>query len=62
MWWWCFTQAVEQKQVLAQGTQGVPPGMAQMSEEEDLQAAEEVSKDLMNLHLSFNQISLVPNH
>ncbi|KAG1937685.1 paramyosin-like protein [Pimephales promelas] len=34
--------AVEQKQVLAQGTQGVPPGMAQMSEEEDLQAAEEL--------------------
>uniref|UniRef100_A0A672N3M6 Coiled-coil domain-containing protein 93 n=1 Tax=Sinocyclocheilus grahami TaxID=75366 RepID=A0A672N3M6_SINGR len=32
---------VEQKQVLAQGTQGVPPGMAQVSEEEDLQAAEE---------------------
>ncbi|XP_067300366.1 coiled-coil domain-containing protein 93 isoform X4 [Pseudorasbora parva] len=36
------TQAVEQKQVLAQGTQGVPPGMAQVSEEEDLQAAEEL--------------------
>ncbi|XP_016142169.1 coiled-coil domain-containing protein 93 isoform X2 [Sinocyclocheilus grahami] len=34
--------AVEQKQVLAQGTQGVPPGMAQVSEEEDLQAAEEL--------------------
>lgn len=33
---------VEQKQVLAQGTQGVPPGMAQVSEEEDLQAAEEL--------------------
>ncbi|RXN31371.1 coiled-coil domain-containing 93 [Labeo rohita] len=33
--------AVEQKQVLAQGAQGVPPGMAQVSEEEDLQAAEE---------------------
>ncbi|KAK2904821.1 hypothetical protein Q8A67_006620 [Cirrhinus molitorella] len=34
--------AVEQKQVLAQGMQGVPPGMAQVSEEEDLQAAEEL--------------------
>uniref|UniRef100_A0A8C2KTH8 Coiled-coil domain-containing protein 93 n=1 Tax=Cyprinus carpio TaxID=7962 RepID=A0A8C2KTH8_CYPCA len=36
------SKAVEQKQVLAQGTQGVPPGMAQVSEEEDLQAAEEL--------------------
>ncbi|XP_051998451.1 coiled-coil domain-containing protein 93 [Xyrauchen texanus] len=34
--------AVEQKQVLAQGTQNVPPGMTQVSEEEDLQAAEEL--------------------
>ncbi|XP_026127281.1 coiled-coil domain-containing protein 93 isoform X2 [Carassius auratus] len=34
--------AVEQKQVLAQGAPGVPPGMTQVSEEEDLQAAEEL--------------------
>ncbi|XP_051564914.1 coiled-coil domain-containing protein 93-like [Myxocyprinus asiaticus] len=34
--------AVEQKQVLAQGMQNVPPGMTQVSEEEDLQAAEEL--------------------
>lgn len=34
--------AVEQKQASAQGTQGVPPGMTQVSEEEDLQAAEEL--------------------
>uniref|UniRef100_A0A672MLH2 Coiled-coil domain-containing protein 93 n=1 Tax=Sinocyclocheilus grahami TaxID=75366 RepID=A0A672MLH2_SINGR len=36
-----FTGPENFKQVLAQGTQGVPPGMAQVSEEEDLQAAEE---------------------
>ncbi|XP_056321644.1 coiled-coil domain-containing protein 93 [Danio aesculapii] len=34
--------AVEQKQVSAPGTQGVPQGMTQVSEEEDLQAAEEL--------------------
>lgn len=34
--------AVEQKQASAQGTQGAPPGMTQVSEEEDLQAAEEL--------------------
>ncbi|XP_056611438.1 coiled-coil domain-containing protein 93 [Triplophysa dalaica] len=34
--------ASEQKQVSAQGTQAVPPGMTQVSEEEDLQAAEEL--------------------
>ncbi|KAI7808376.1 coiled-coil domain-containing protein 93 [Triplophysa rosa] len=34
--------ATEQKQVSAQGTQAVPPGMTQVSEEEDMQAAEEL--------------------
>ncbi|KAA0715565.1 Coiled-coil domain-containing protein 93 [Triplophysa tibetana] len=34
--------ATEQKQLSAQGTQAVPPGMTQVSEEEDLQAAEEL--------------------
>lgn len=34
--------ATEQKLVSAQGTQAVPPGMTQVSEEEDLQAAEEL--------------------
>ncbi|XP_073711444.1 coiled-coil domain-containing protein 93 isoform X1 [Misgurnus anguillicaudatus] len=34
--------AAEQKQVLAQGTQAAPPGMTNVSEEEDLQAAEEL--------------------
>lgn len=41
----------------AQGTQAVPAGMTQVSEEEDLQAAEEVRYEhLINLsitHLSF---------
>uniref|UniRef100_A0A8B9KLJ6 Coiled-coil domain-containing protein 93 n=1 Tax=Astyanax mexicanus TaxID=7994 RepID=A0A8B9KLJ6_ASTMX len=35
-------QAEEKKQLLAQGAQSVPPGMAEVSEEEDLQAAEEL--------------------
>ncbi|TRZ03727.1 hypothetical protein DNTS_009732 [Danionella cerebrum] len=35
-------QATEQKQGSASGTQAIPPGMAQVSEEEDLEAAEEL--------------------
>uniref|UniRef100_A0A8B9RF05 Coiled-coil domain-containing protein 93 n=1 Tax=Astyanax mexicanus TaxID=7994 RepID=A0A8B9RF05_ASTMX len=35
-------KAEEKKQLLAQGAQSVPPGMAEVSEEEDLQAAEEL--------------------
>uniref|UniRef100_A0AAR2JGI4 Coiled-coil domain-containing protein 93 n=1 Tax=Pygocentrus nattereri TaxID=42514 RepID=A0AAR2JGI4_PYGNA len=36
-------KAEEKKLLMAQGAQSVPPGMAEVSEEEDLQAAEEVS-------------------
>lgn len=37
-----FLQAEEKKLLLAQGGQSLPPGMTEVSEEEDLQAAEEV--------------------
>lgn len=39
----CILQAEEKKLLSAQGGQSLPPGMTEVSEEEDLQAAEEVS-------------------
>lgn len=40
--WLYVLQAEEKKLLLAQGGQSLPPGMTEVSEEEDLQAAEEV--------------------